>query len=94
MPGKSRHGKGKYPHHIKKSKARQHHGANVSQPPVVTGTTQPVAAASPAVPASVPASTVKSRTASRTYITMELRTIGILTVIILVILIVLSRVLS
>jgi len=94
MPGKSRHGKGKHPHHIKKIKTRQHHDAMVSPRPAAAGTTQPAMAKSMPSPAGRPASAAKLKAASYPYITTELRNIGILFVIILVVLIVLAQVLS
>jgi hypothetical protein len=94
MPGKSRHSKGKHPHHLKKIKSRQHQGTTVSPQPAVAGTIQPAMAKGITAPASMPATPAKLRAASYPYITSELRNIGILTVIILVILIVLARVLS
>lgn len=94
MPGKSRHGKGKHPHHSKKSKAKQRHGAIALQQPTVAETPQPVATIITPPSLKTPAPPAKSRIAQYPYITTELRRIGILAGIILVILIVLALVLS
>jgi len=92
MPGKSRHGKGKHPHHSKKSKAIQRRQAGVIQQQPDSATAAPAAPVQPA-PVPTAAATPKVRTAQYPYITSELRRIGILAGIILVILIVLSIVL-
>jgi hypothetical protein len=91
MPGKSRHGKGKHPHHSKKSKAIQRRQAGILQPQPDSVTAMPTAAVQAPVPTAT--ATPKARTAQYPYITSELRRIGILAGIILVILIVLSVVL-
>jgi len=93
MPGKSRHGKGKHHQHRKKTGAKQRYGAVALQQPAVTGTPQPAATISTPPPSRAPAPTT-TRTAQYPYITTELRNIGILSGIILVILIVLALVLS
>ena len=99
MPGKSRRGKRKHYQQIKKSRAKQQHVAMISQQPVVAGAPQPAATISAPLPSrapvpKAPASPATTRAAQYPYITTELRNIGILTGIILVILIVLARVLS
>lgn len=94
MPGKSRHGKGKHPHHSKKSKARQRHGAIALQQTVAADVPKPVAAISTPPSSRAPTSPATLRAARYPYITTELRRIGILAGIILVILIVLALVLS
>ena len=94
MPGKSRHGKGKHPQHSKKSKAKQRHGATALQQHVVTDAPTPAATISTPPSSRAPASSAKTRTVQYPYITTELRRIGILAGIILVILIVLALVLS
>jgi len=94
MPGKSRHDKRKHPHHSKKSKARQRHGAMPLQQQAVAETPQPAATISRLPSSKAPASPAASRVAQHPYITTELRRIGILAGIILVILIVLALVLS
>ena len=94
MPGKSRHGKGKHPHLSKKSRARQRHDTVALPQPVVTDAHQPAATISTPPSLRTPASPRTSRVAQYPYITTELRRIGILAGIILVILIVLALVLS
>lgn len=93
MPGKSRQKKSKHPHHSKKSKAIQRQ-AN-------TGLRQtPVAAPKPVVPVTpLPKPTVESiqaptKTISYPYVAGELRRIGILAGIVLIVLIILSIVLT
>jgi hypothetical protein len=93
MPGKARSGKGKHYHQSKKSKAMQRHGAAPVPPQAMADTPQPDAAVSQPPPSRIPASPAKSRTPQYPYFSSELRKIGILAVIILVILIVLARVL-
>jgi hypothetical protein len=93
MPGKSRHGKGRHPHHSKKSKAKLHSAMALTQPGVAD-TSQPAAAASTPPSSDVSASPTKFRTPQYPYITAELRRIGILAGIIIVILIILAQVLS
>ena len=91
MPGKSRHGKGKHPHHSKKSKAIQRRQAGIVQQQPDSVTAMPAAAVQAPMPTAT--ATPKARTAHNPYIISELRRIGILAGIILVILIVLSVVL-
>jgi hypothetical protein len=101
MPGKSRHGKGKHPRYSKKSKIRQRQ-ASAGTPPTGAGLPQQAnasisksaapAAATPAPKASVRPAIVT--TAQYTDIVGELKRIGILTGIIIVILIILYIVLS
>lgn len=91
MPGKSRHGKGKHHYHGKKSRAR-HHVPMVSQ--AVAGTPQPAATVSAPPPSRAPTAATTPRAIQHPYITAELRNIGILSGVILVILIVLARILS
>ena len=94
MPGKSRHSKGKHPHHSKRSRAKQRHGGMAFQQHVSADIPKPAATASMPSSPSTLTSPAKSRTAQYPYITTELRRIGILAGIILVILIVLALVLS
>ena len=94
MPGKSRHGKGKHPHHSKKSKAKLRHGAMALQQPTAAGTPQPGITIITPHSLRTPTSPAKPRIAQYPYITTELRRIGILAGIILVILIVLAVILS
>jgi hypothetical protein len=93
MPGKSRHSKGKHPHHSKKSRARQRYGVMPVTPPAAE-TPRPAATVTMPSAPSKPTPAAKSRIAEYPYITTELRRIGILAGIILVILIVLALVLS
>ena len=94
MAGKSKHKRGK---HIQrqKGKSRQHLAATPTRQPAGTEApetiSQPKASAPPR--AKVPAPAAQLTTARYTYITTELRTIGILAGIMLVALVVLSLVL-
>ena len=94
MSGKSQHSTGKHTPHSKKGKAIQRAAAMASQPGVVSQIPEPAAPTSVATPAKkVPAAV--SRSAQRhPYVTAELRRIGILAGIIIIILIVLALVLS
>ncbi len=87
MPSKSRHGRGKRSSRSKKEKSRQHFSATVAQQPAVP---HPEMAA-PSV--TVPTPMVKLTVAQYPYVPSELRTIGILAGIIVVILVVLALVL-
>ena len=96
MPGKSRHGKGKHPHHSRKSKAIQRQEARTSQQNATVAT--PPKAATVEVdktytpkPAAIPE---KKKSIQYPFIAGELRRIGLLAGIILVILIILALVLS
>ncbi len=98
MPEKSRHGKAKY--HTKKSKAKQRSTALPSQQQAVGMSPKPAVATSVStLPEKKVRTTEKIRTATVAgavrypYITAELKRIGILAGIILVILIVLALVL-
>ncbi len=93
MPGKSRHGKGKHPHHSKKRRAiRRQASAPLQQPASVAP--KPAASAK-AEPAPKPAAMTDTATMPRNlYIIDELKRIGILAGIIIVILIVLAIVLG
>ena len=94
MSGKSQHGKGKHPPQSKKGKAKQRAAAMASQQRVVSQIPEPAAPTTVTTPSiKVPAAV--SRSAQRySYVTVELRRIGILAGIIIVILIVLALVLS
>jgi len=94
MPSKSRHAKGKHPHHSKKSKAIQRQGAMALQQHKVAE--EPMQAATIDTIPSPKATTapVKTKALQYPYITGELRRIGILAGILLVILIILAVVLS
>ena len=95
MPGKARHGKGKHPHQSKKSKAKQRYGDMAFQQHVSADIPKPATTVStPSPKSTTPTAPAKSRTAQYPYITTELRRIGILAGIILVVLIVLALVLS
>jgi hypothetical protein len=93
MPGKSRHDRKKRFHQSKKSRAKQRSGTMPLHPPVADSP-QPVASSTP-VAAAAPAAQAKAKPAQLyPYIVTELRTIGILAVVILAILIVLALTLS
>ena len=94
MPGKSRHSKRKHFQQSIKSRAKQQ-VASVPLQPTVAGIPQPAAAISTPPSTNAPASPKTSRAIlEHSYVGVELRNIGILTGIILVILIILARVLS
>jgi hypothetical protein len=101
MPGKSRHGKGKHPHYSKKGKIRQRQVSAGTPQPAGAGLPQPAAASipKPAAPATAPRApkaSVSPAAAAIAYssnVVSELKRIGILTGIIIVILIILSIVL-
>ena len=95
MPGKSRRGRGKHSPQSKKRKSRQRFLATVTQQQAVAQTYEP--ASHPGVPtpsASVPTPVAKLAAARYPHIATELRTIGILAGIVLIILVVLALVLS
>jgi len=98
MPGKSQHGNRKHHPQSKKSKAKQRYTAMAAaQPAVAQAPRAAIPATVPATPASsasVPTSPQALKTVKHPYITAELRRIGILAGIILVILVVLALVLS
>jgi hypothetical protein len=93
MPSKSKHGKGKHPHRSKKSKAIQRQSAirvrhDIEQTPeTLIVTEKPTIARTSNI-------VEKTITTEYPFITYELRRIGILAGIILVILIVLAVILS
>ena len=96
MPGKSRHGKGKHPHHSKKSKAIQRQEAKASQQQVTVdaslkATPTDIDKAAPPKPAVV---SERKKAIQYPFIIGELRRIGILAGIIMIILIILALVLS
>ena len=95
MPGKSRRGRGKRsPQGKKRGKSRQL-SATATQQPAVAQTHEPVPRpVVSAPPASLPAPTAKPATVRYPYIATELRTIGILAGVMLIILVVLAFVLS
>jgi len=95
MPGKSRHVRGKRSPQSKKRKSRQRFLATVAQQQVVAQTYEPVSRPGVPVPsASVPTPIAKLAAVRYPHISTELRTIGILAGIMLIILAVLALVLS
>ena len=95
MPGKLRHGKGKHP--VRSKRKRSGHGSTAiaAQQPLISQTNEVVP--KPEVSAPSPITSAPSATVSTVrypYIVAELRRIGILTGIMLVILVVLALVLS
>ena len=95
MPGKSRYDRGKHPSQSKKSKAKQRSTTAVVQQQAKVQTHKPTVSTGVPVPsASVKTTPTISSAARHPYITAELKRIGILAGIILVILIVLALVLS
>jgi len=95
MPGKSRHRKGKYSFQSKKRKGKLNRPPILAQQPAVTPTSEPVSTPEVSVPsASMPSLATKPVVVWHPYITTELRTIGILAGIMLIVLIVLALVLS
>ena len=95
MPDKSRRGRGKYPIQSKKKKGRLSRPTMLAQQPAVAQTNEPVSSPKRSVPsASVPAPRAKPAAVRYPYIATELRTIGILAGIMLLVLTVLFLVLS
>jgi hypothetical protein len=95
MPGKSRHRKGKRSPQSKKGKSGRHFSATVAQQPAVAQVYKPVSRPDGSAPlASVPTPVAKLAAARYPHIATELRTIGILAGIMLIILAVLVLVLS
>ena len=93
MPGKSRHRKGKHSPQSKKRESRRRFLATVAQQQAVAQTYEPVSRPSvPAPSASVPTPMVKLAAVRYPHIATELRTIGILAGIMLIILAVLALV--
>ena len=95
MPNKSRHRRGKHLPQSKKRKSRQRFSAPVAQHQAVAQTRESVSRLGVSAPlANVPTPVAKLAAARYPYIATELRTIGILAGIILIILAVLALVLS
>jgi len=95
MPGKSRHGRGKRSPQSKKRKSRRHFLAPVAQQQAVARTHEPVSHPGVSAPsARVPTPMAKLAAVRYPHIATELRTIGILAGIMLIILAVLALVLS
>ena len=95
MSGKSRHGRGKHVPQSKKRKSRRHFLATVTQQQAVAQTYEPVSQPDGSAPlVSVPTPMAKLVAVRYPYIAAELRVIGLLAGIMLIILIVLALVLS
>ena len=95
MTGKSRRGRGKYSAQSKKRKGRPARSAVPARPPAVPQAGESVASPGVPVPSpSAPTPIAKLATVRHPYIATELRTIGILGGIMLVVLVVLAFVLS
>ena len=95
MSGKSRHGRGKHLPQSKKGKSRRHHLATVVRQQAVAQTYESVSHPNvPALSASVPTPMARLAAVRYPHIATELRTIGILAGIMLIILAVLALVLS
>jgi len=93
MPGKSRHGKGKHPHHSKKSKAMMRQaGTRLQQQATAVAPKPAESVKAPGVP-KADATSEAVTTLRYPYVAGELKRIGILAGIIIVVLIVLSIVL-
>ncbi len=94
MPGKSRHGKGKHSLSSRKKKDRLIRSAMPVQQPAVTQTSEPISRPSVSTTlASASTPMAKLAAVRHRYVATELRTIGILIGIMLIILIVLALVL-
>ena len=95
MPGKSRRRRGKFSVQSKRKKGRPSRPTVAVQQQAVTQAHEPVPPSNvPASPASVPTPAVKPAAVHYPFIATELRTIGILAAIMLIILAVLALVLS
>ncbi len=95
MPDKSRRSREKHSAQSKKKKSKSSHPTTLAQQPAVAQTHEPVSSPKvPITPVSVPTSMVKPVAVHYPYIATELRTIGILAGIMLIILTVLAFVLS
>ncbi len=93
MSGKTRRKRGKHSAQSKRKIDRSNHPTALPQQPAVAKINEPVSPIKIPLPsASVPAPMAKPQAVRSPYISAELRTIGILAVIMLVILIVLARV--
>ncbi len=93
MPGKSRHGKGKRSTQGKRRKSQQQFSATVAQQTAGAQTHEPPRPTVSAPSASMPTPTAKPAAIKHPYIATELRTIGIMAGIMLIILAVLAIVL-
>ena len=95
MPGKSRSRKGNYSVQSKKKKGRSSRPPILAQQPAVAQVREPVSSPNVSVPsATVPTPIAKPAAVHHPYITAELRTIGILAGMMLIVLTVLALVLS
>jgi hypothetical protein len=95
MPSKSKHKRGKHRPQSKKGKSRQRFVASTAKSPAVVESHEPVSTpATPAPRVSEPSLSSKPTIIEYPYIATELRTIGILAGIMLIVLIVLFFVLS
>jgi len=94
MPSKSRHRKAKHLPQSKKKKGGQHFPANVARQPEVAQTHEPVSQSSVPTPSpSVPTPVARVAAVQYPHIAAELRAIGILAGIMVVILVILALVL-
>ena len=94
MPGKARRGRGKYSSRSKKRKGKQASAVTVAQQKVAAPVHEPAVPTEFSSPAaSVPTPTAKSISVRYPYIVTELRNIGILAGIMVVILVVIALVL-
>ena len=93
MPGKAGHSRGK-PHQSRKSKAKQRHASMAASPPVAEAPRPAAVDSVPAPAPSVPVLPKPSGGVPYPHVRAELRRIGILAGIIIVVLIVLALVLS
>ena len=93
MPGKSRQQKSKHPHHSRKSKAIQRQ-ATIGSRQTPEETLRPVVSATPPPTPKAESTPAPAKTISYPYVAGELRRIGILTGIVLIVLIILSIVLT
>ena len=95
MPSKSRHRKGKRSFQSKKKKSRLSRPTMLAQQPATAQTLEPASSPSAPVPSvRAPTPMVKPAAVQHPYIATELRTIGILAAIMLIVLAVLALVLS
>ena len=94
MPRKSRRRRGKRSSQIKKAETRQSPSTTVTQQPTVAPTAEPVSLPEPVAPSAGESTSVPVSAAGYPFIFAELRRIGILAGIMLVILVILALVLS
>jgi len=95
MPSKSRRHRGKQPVQSKRKKGRPSRPTTPLQPPVEARVEKPVASPEVKVPSVItPAPVTRPAVISYPYVTAELRTIGILAGVMLIVLIVLALVWS